>query len=330
MKPDPEGSTYARHKQEEIEKLSSLIEKGIKDCRTSDKFKEYLNFQSRMPRYSVNNTLLILAQSKGKASQVASYTTWKSLGRQVKKGEKGMQIFCPTPYKKEVEVERRSAEGQIIKEKSEELRMGYKPGYVFDVSQTTGVELPSPVKPLQGDVQGYQDLMTAIRSVSPVPILFEKIEGKANGYYSPAKQMIAVSDALSPMQQIKTTLHELGHAYLDVTGQDKDRSRAERETEAEAISYILTNRLLGDQITPEEVGDYSFGYLATWGDSQLTEFKECLNVIQKSSASLITDIERQLKQVVMDREIKSATQMVSQDSHTIHIEDHNKGHRLHA
>ena len=329
-KPDFDSNTYARHKKEEIEKLSGIIDKGIKECRNSDKFKDYLKMQSKLPRYSVNNTLLIMMQSKGRASQVASYTTWKSLGRQVIRGEKGMQIFCPTPYKKEVEVERRSAEGQIIKEKSEELRMGYKPGYVFDVSQTTGAELPAPVKILQGDVQGYNDLMSAIRSVSPVPIVFERIEGSANGYYSSRERKIGVSAELSPLQQVKTTLHELGHAYLDVTGQDKERSRAERETEAEAISFILTNRLLSDQVTAADVGEYSFGYLATWGDDNLSEFKTCLDTIQKSSSALITNIEKSLRQIVMDREIKEAAKMVSQDSHTIHIDEHNKGHGLHV
>ena len=309
---------YSRQQKEIIEKLSNIIDQGIKQCRNSEAFKEYLKMQSKMPNYSVNNTLLILSQTKGQATNCASYTVWRSLGRQVNKGEKGIQVICPSPYKKEIQVERKDSQGQTvygkdgkpIMETAEVKRMAFKPGYVFDISQTTGAELPSPVKLLSGEVQGYEDVLAAIRMSSPVPIVFESLHGTANGYYSSTDERIVISDNLEPLHAIKTCLHELAHAYLDTIGQDKERSREERETEAEAIAFILTNRLLGDQVTPEEIGQYSFGYLASWGDENLSEFKECLSTIQQSSSFLIYKIEASLNRILSDKETVSEPQHI--------------------
>lgn len=304
--------TYHIQKQEEVKQLSQMIEKGIIDCRNSDKFKNYLLQQSKMPRYSVNNCLLILAQSKGQASQVASYTTWKSLGRDVNKGEKGLKIFCPAPYKKTISVDKKDShgnpvlnkDGKPVYEYAEVNRVGYKPAYVFDISQTSGKELVEPCTRLTGDVKDYKDLVNAIKQISPVPIFIERIEGPENGYfkYSDNDKKIVVSDQLEPLQQVKTTLHELAHAYLYENGLDDNRSREEKETEAEAISFILINNLLKDQVTPELTGEYSFGYMATWGDDKLSELKDCLDIIQKSSCSLIKDIERAWTNIIKQRE----------------------------
>lgn len=270
-----------------ITELTASLEEGVKALRDSEKFKQFLRIQSRFPRYSVNNCLLIAMQTQGQATAVMSYTGWKAIGRYPREGSHSIKILCPCPYKDKEKDE--TAEERPV-------RIGFRIGHVFDISQTDGEPLPEIAKHLEGSVQDYEQLMRAITEVSPVRISFESIPGDANGYYSPAEKRIVIDKSLSEKHRVHTAIHEIGHAVLDMNGTDAKASRSMKETEAESISYVVMNRLLEGQVTPEETGTYSFGYLASWGDEQLSEFRQCLSVIQKTAADLIGKIEYALSE----------------------------------
>ena len=186
---DPKAAAEARKK--EMEEITTKLEKGVKDIFSSDNFKDYLNFCAKLPRYSVNNQILIMMQ-KPDATMCQSFTGWKDMNRHVVKGEKGIRILAPAPYKMEREQDKLDANGRAIldkdgepvKEKVEVTINAFKPVSTFDVSQTDGDPLPTlGIAELTGSVDGYKTLLDAITEVVPVPITFENIESGANGYF---------------------------------------------------------------------------------------------------------------------------------------------------
>ncbi len=286
--------------KEKISELTKILEERVKDFRSSDKWIEYLDFQSRMPHYSFNNCLLIAMQTKGTATMCQSFSGWKAMDRTVNKGEKGIKIICPTPYKKyayEPKLDEngnviKSADGTVQKEKVCHVQQGFKVGYTFDVGQTSGAELPEICTRLNGSVEGAEDLLKILQDISPVPLTFEHVEGEANGYYSPVGQKIVVDKDMSANHKIHTCLHEITHATLDLNGTDKGASRGLKETEAESVAFVVMKHLLGDKMTAEDIGQYSFGYLNSWSsDEGLTEMKKAMAIIQRTSALLIDRIE---------------------------------------
>ena len=287
-----------------IEEIRGILESGTKEFRSSDKWQEYLTMQSKMPDYSPNNCLLILMQTKGEASMCMGYKSWKQLGRYVKAGENGIKIICPAPKKIEVWQQKKDSEGNLIyhangipvREKVTRVIPYYKVGYTFDVSQTDGEPLPEICKRLEGEVEGAEELIEILQKISPVPLTFEVIEGRANGYFSPLEQKIVVKEDLSPNHTIHTCLHEITHAMLFLNGTDAKASRELKETEAESVAFVVMKRLLGDQLTAEDLGQYSFGYLSSWASSDdLSEMQEAMQTIQKTSLELINRIEEELK-----------------------------------
>ncbi len=276
---------YKNYYKDFTEKALKDIEKGVSELRDSEKFKEHLKFSSRFPHYSVNNQILIAIQ-RPEASAVMSYTGWKAVGRYPVEGSKGIKIFSPAPYK--VQVEERQQDG-TVKEK-EVTKMGFKVAHVFDISDTAGKDIPEIAHRLEGnDVD--QKLMNALLKASPVPVKFEPVYGSANGFYSIYKQEIVVDNTNDLRHQFHTLAHEIGHAILDTKGVDKDKTRAEKETEAEAIAYIIVCRYLGKKMTAEDAGQYTFGYLASWGDDKLTELKDCMQVIRREAMELIDKVD---------------------------------------
>ncbi len=286
--------------KEKLNELTQELAEKTKTFRDSDKWQEYLTMQSRMPHYSYNNCLLIAIQTKGEATLCQSFGGWKAMERSVKKGEKGIKIICPTPYKTysfeskrdENGNEIRSADGSVQKEKVCHVQTGYKVGYTFDVSQTEGKPLPEICTRLDGSVEGAEDLIKILQDISPVPLSFEHVEGEANGFYSPSSQRIVVDSDLSPNHKIHTCLHEITHATLDLSGADNSASRELKETEAESVAYVVMKHLLGDKMSADDIGQYSFGYINSWASSDdLTEMKQAMATIQRTSATLIDRIE---------------------------------------
>ena len=209
--------------RERLREITDGIEQGIKELFESEKYMRYLSVMSRFHRYSVNNTMLIYMQ-KPDATLVAGYNKWKDqFERHVKKGEHGITIIAPTPYKKKIEEQKLDPDtkapildkdGKIITEEKEiEIPM-FRPVKVFDVSQTDGKPLPELASSLSGNVPNYEVFMEALRRSAPVPITFEAMAADTDGYFSADHQKIAIRQGMSEVQTVSATVHEIAHSKL--------------------------------------------------------------------------------------------------------------------
>jgi len=209
--------------KERLKDITDSIERGIQDLFQSDKYAEYLRTMSRFHKYSVNNTMLIYMQ-KPDATLVAGFNKWRDqFERNVMKGEKGIKIIAPTPFKKKIEQEKRDpdtnlpmldADGKVIIEEKEIKIPMFKPVTVFDVSQTDGKPLPQLASDLQGNVQNYEVFMEALRRSSPVPIEIKPIADNADGFFSLDKQSITIREGMSEVQTVSAVVHEIAHSKL--------------------------------------------------------------------------------------------------------------------
>ena len=209
--------------QERLQEITAGIEQGIKELFQSEKYAHYLSVMSRFHRYSVNNTMLIYMQ-RPDATLVAGYNKWKNqFGRHVKRGEHGITIIAPTPYKKKIEEMKRDPDTQapildengqaIMEEREVEIPM-FRPVKVFDVSQTDGKPLPELVSSLSGTVPNYEAFLEALRRTAPVPIEFEPMAENLDGYFSSDQQRIAIREGMSEVQTISAAVHEVAHSKL--------------------------------------------------------------------------------------------------------------------
>ena len=209
--------------RERLQEITAGIEQGIKELFESEKYMRYLSVMSKFHRYSVNNTMLIYMQ-KPEATLVAGFNKWKNqFARHVKKGEHGITIIAPTPYKKKIEEMKRDpdthapildADGKAVMEEKEiEIPM-FRPVKVFDVSQTDGKPLPELSSSLSGTVPHYEAFLEALRRSAPVPIEFEPMAANTDGYFSPDQQRIAIREGMSEVQTVSATVHEIAHSKL--------------------------------------------------------------------------------------------------------------------
>ena len=209
--------------RERLQEITAGIEQGIKELFESEKYMRYLSVMSKFHRYSVNNTMLIYMQ-KPEATLVAGFNKWKNqFARHVKKGEHGITIIAPTPYKKKIEEMKRDpdthapildADGKAVMEEKEiEIPM-FRPVKVFDVSQTDGKPLPELSSSLSGTVPHYEAFLEALRHSAPVPIEFEPMAANMDGYFSPDQQRIAIREGMSEVQTVSATVHEIAHSKL--------------------------------------------------------------------------------------------------------------------
>lgn len=294
--------------KERIKEITAGIEKGIMELFESDRYRNYLTTMSRFHKYSLNNVMLIHAQ-RPDATLVAGFSKWKnSFGRHVKKGEKGIQILAPTPYKIKVDKEKLDPdtklpmlddEGKPITEEKEVTIPMFKVVSVFDVAQTEGKPLPQISFSLTGDVAQYEVFMEALRRTSQVPITIEPMGPGMDGYFHLEKQAIFLREGMSQVQTVCAAIHEMAHSRLHnyekmteladdgetilVPG-EKDRNT--EEVEAESISYAVC------QYFGIETADNSFGYIASWSQGkELKELRASLETINKTSSELISGIE---------------------------------------
>ena len=305
---------YMAEKQssrDRLKEITASIEDGIKELFQSESYAQYLQTMSRFHHYSVNNQVLIHMQ-KPDATLVAGFNKWKNqFGRNVIKGEHGIKIIAPTPFKKKIEQEKLDpdtqlpmldADGKIItEEKTIQIPM-YKPVTVFDVSQTEGKPLPQLAHDLSGNVANYDVFMEALRRSSPVPISVEVMGGGMDGYFDLEHQDIAIRKGMSEVQTVSAVIHEMAHALLHNRAKDPEEktpelSRSTEEVQAESISYAVC------AYYGIATGDNSFGYIASWSkDKTLPELRESLEVISKTADGLISDIDRHYAEILKERE----------------------------
>ena len=299
---------------EKLKEITDRLEQGITELFDSERYKEYLQVMSKFHNYSFNNTLLI-AMQKPDASLIAGFNAWKNnFGRNVMRGEKGIRILAPSPYKIRQEVEKKDPQtgktvigkdGKPVTETKEIQIPAYKVVAVFDVSQTEGRELPSlSANELTGDVEKYEDFFAALEKTSPVPMGFEKIEGTAHGYYHLEEKRIAIDEGMSQLQNLKTAIHEIAHAKLhdiDLNAPQEEQAdrpdRRTREVQAESIAYTVCQHYGLD------TSDYSFGYVAGWSSGrELAELKTSLETIRATAAEIINTIDGHFAELQKERE----------------------------
>ena len=293
---------------DELHQITDKLEKGVKDVFQSDKYKQFLNVMAKFPRYSVNNTMLIMMQ-RPDAQLCQSFTGWKQMGRYVKKGEKGISILAPAPYKIEREQTKLddkgrpvfNADGEPVKEKVEVTIRAFKVVKTFDLAQTDGKELPT-IGPneLVGSIDGYPKLLQALQEISPVPVSFELIDGGAKGYYNLENKSIVIQDGMSEVQTIKTLLHEMAHQKLhdkDTVPEAKDITRNGKEVEAESVAYVVC------QHYGINTSDYSFSYVAGWSEGKETpELKASLDKIRQTASEFIYQIDQRMEVLMAEKE----------------------------
>ena len=314
LRPVSRKGWYMAEKQssrDRLKEITASIEDGIKELFQSESYAQYLQTMSRFHHYSVNNQVLIHMQ-KPDATLVAGFNKWKNqFGRNVIKGEHGIKIIAPTPFKKKIEQEKLDpdtqlpmldADGKIItEEKTIQIPM-YKPVTVFDVSQTEGRPLPQLAHDLSGNVANYDVFMEALRRSSPVPISIEVMGGGMDGYFDLEHQDIAIRKGMSEVQTVSAVIHEMAHALLhnrtkDTEEKTPELSRSTEEVQAESISYAVC------AYYGIATGDNSFGYIASWSkDKTLPELRESLEVISKTADGLINDIDRHYAEILKERE----------------------------
>ncbi len=306
--------------REQLKEITDRIEAGIRDIFESgdmEKYRNYLRTMSRFHNYSLNNQALIHLQ-RPDATLVAGYNRWRDkFSRHVLRGEKGITIIAPTPYKKKIEQEKLDpdtklpildADGKIVTEEKEiEIPM-FRPVKVFDYAQTDGKPLPervaSPVANLTGSVENYEAFMEALRRSSPVPVEVKPLSAEMDGYFSPKSQSITLREGMSEVQTVSAAVHEIAHAKLHNYGlqqaaERRHKSRNTEEVEAESISFMVCAYF------GIETGANSFGYVATWSkNAELPEFRASLDTISKTANGIITDVEKHFAEVCKERGIE--------------------------
>ena len=294
---------------EKLKEITDRLEQGITELFESERYKEYLRVMSKFHNYSFNNTLLI-AMQKPDASLVAGFSAWKNnFGRNVMKGQKGIKIIAPSPYKVKQEMKKIDPhtqqpiigkDGKPVTEEKEITIPAYKVVSVFDVSETEGKELPDiAVDELTGDVERYRDFFAALEKTSPVPIGFEQIPGSSHGYYHLEDKRIAIQEGMSELQTLKTAIHEIAHAKLhdiDLNAPENEQqpraTRRTREVEAESVAYTVCQHYGLD------TSDYSFGYVAGWSSGrELSELKSSLETIRSAAAEIINSIDEHIAEL---------------------------------
>lgn len=293
----------------DMDSIMQSLESGVEELFTSNRYQEFLKTMAKFHNYSFNNTMLI-AMQRPDATLVTSYKNWQSMGRQVMKGEKGITIIAPAPYKKMREKEvldenQRPIMGTDGKPKTEQVEVTvphFKAVTVFDIAQTSGEPIQTLAPELlTAAVQDFDSFMQAIQKISSVPIRFDEIDGNANGYYHNADKEIVIKKGLSESQTLKTAIHETAHAKLhdkeimESLGVEKDRLT--KEVEAESVAYCVCSSFGLD------TSDYSFPYIAGWSSSRkMKEMKASMDVIRKTAGEMIDQLTEELEIILEEKQ----------------------------
>lgn len=295
----------------DMDSIMQNLETGVAELFTSERYQEYLKTMSKFHNYSFNNTLLI-AMQRPDATLVTGYRNWQSMGRQVKKGEKGITIITPAPIKRKKEQavldqDQKPVIGPDGKPKTEEVEVTlpcFKAITVFDIEQTTG----EPIRTLAPEiltaaVEDFDLFLQAIREISPVPIRFDAIEGSANGYYHNLDKEIVIKKDMSQSQTLKTAIHETAHARLHdkeiMESQGIEKDRLTKEVEAESVAYCVCS------VFELDTSEYSFPYIAGWSSGkELRELKASMDVIRKTAGEIIDELTEKIEMMLEQKQEK--------------------------
>lgn len=283
---------YKKTKVDRPDRNKEILEKleaGVSEFFETDKITNYLDVMSKFHQYSFNNQVLIAKQNP-RASFVAGFKSWqKNFERYVKKGEEGIYILAPLTKKFKVETDKIDKNGNKIVDEIEKIL--FRPVAVFDLSQTEGKDFPSFLDNLIGDVENYKYMVEGVKLASPFPIKIEKYDDISLGYCSFSEKLIVVQDEMSEVQTLKTMVHEVAHARVHEGA--KEKTREQKEVEAESIAYVVLNHFGID------TSDYSFGYVATWGSENkddLEILKGCMKTISEESNKIIDIVSKNYKE----------------------------------
>lgn len=286
---------------DKVKELTTKLDKGVEEILKSDRYIAYLKQMSKFHNYSFRNSLLILLQNEN-ATYVAGFKTWqKQFNRNVNKGEKGITILAPCPYKIKKEIETINEKGEKEKREEEIIIPKFRAVTVFDVSQTSGEPLKEIAKELTGEVKDYNKLFEAIKKCSEYEINF-KADIQAKGYCATKEKEIVIKEGMSETQTIKTLIHEISHEKLHSKDDRKTLSN-QREIEAESVAFVVSNYFGID------TSSYSFDYISSWQEKDKAEVKDSLNIIQETSNMLIEKIKSNLeiqKEISIEDRIKVA------------------------
>lgn len=266
-----------------MEKLATMLEQGLETYATSDKYRDFLRTMSKFHSYSAQNCLLILSQNP-EATLVAGYDRWKrDFNRYVKKDSRAIMIKAPCKYK-----QKNTETGE------QEERLGFKATYVFDVADTEvipgRISFANGVENLTGSVKNFSDTIRYLTECADVPVMYEKIKGKANGFYTEKdnEPRIVISDSLSEIQTVKTLIHEISHSILHSSkkeNKEKKKTRDQKELEAESVAYIVCSYFDLD------TSDYSFPYILSWSHERFRDIlKESMSDIQRTASYIIDTV----------------------------------------
>ena len=287
--------------RERLQEITAGIEQGIKELFESEKYMRYLSVMSKFHRYSVNNTMLIYMQ-RPDATLVAGYNKWKNqFSRHVKRGEHGITIIAPTPYKKKIEEQKLDPDtkapmldkdGKVIMEEKEIEIPLFRPVKVFDVSQTDGKPLPELASSLSGNVQNYEVFMEALRRSAPVPIEFEPMDANMDGYFSSDQQRIAIREGMSEVQTVSAAVHETAHSKLH----DPKRAEPEPTWKVVMVSDGGTKRDYSQGFATEAEAE-QFAADADWRFVDENQFEWRLEVEEDHSAEVQAAKDRHTEEV---------------------------------
>ena len=320
------GKPYPTQK-ETLDEITASIEQGIKDVFNSDNYRNYLSVMSRFHNYSTNNCMLIYMQNPN-ATRVASFKAWsEKFERHVSKGEKSIKIIAPAPYKKKIDVQKIDPDtkeplfdkdGNPIMTQKEIVMPAFKAVAVFDISQTHGKPLPQLAQTLNGTVDNYETIKEAIRKTAPVPIKFERLPENKDGFFSPSEQSISIREGMSEPQTLCAMVHEIAHSILhNPETSDEKKTHSKEEVEAESVAYAVCKYFGID------TDENSFGYLASWSkDKDVKELRESLDIINETSAVLISTIEKEYKELLVEKtseieksDFESATYKIGEEAY---------------
>lgn len=295
--------------QKKMDELMASLEDGMKEMFSSEKYAQYLKTMAKFHTYSLNNTILISMQ-RPDATLVTGYERWKSMGRQVKKGEKAIRIIAPAPVKEKRQQKKLDEENKPVLDENGDPEMEevdvtvqkYKVTNVFDISQTEGDPIETlDMAELTAGVENYAEFLQAVEKVAPVPIRFDELTGQTKGYFHTVKREIVIQKGMAESQTLKTAIHETAHSLLHnkekMAEQEDLKNRQTKEVEAESVAFVVCSAFGLD------TSEYSFPYIAGWSSGkEMTELKASMDVIRQTSSNLIKSIEKEVQHLLTEKE----------------------------